>query len=187
MHVPSDGKPLPGYQLAMADYKRRVGASAIEVAGGGAKGPGDKDAKRKGNLFAMLFGGGDEDEEPNAIASGELEGADEQPAARAKVTEVLLPRLSRLFPASMARNRPRMKKWPLRFPALDQPSRMGRRTPASRRRWLRRPRKLRRRPGPRLCLNRPPKANMPTERIQDSRAADAWQARLERRCRRARR
>lgn len=88
MHVPSDGKPLPGYELAVADYKRRVGASAIEVAGGGARGSGDKDTKRKGNLFAMLFGGGDEDEEPNAIASGELEGANEQPAAKARVTEV---------------------------------------------------------------------------------------------------
>ncbi len=95
MHVPSDGKPLPGYEMAVADYKRRVGASAIEVAGGGAKGAGDKDPKRKGNLFAMLFGGGgDEDEEPNAIASsGELEGADEAPVkarsgAKAKATQV---------------------------------------------------------------------------------------------------
>ena len=89
MHLPADGKPLPGYQVAVADYKRRVGASAIEVAGGGAKGAGDKDSKRKGNLFAMLFGGGgDEDEEPDAIASGGPEGADEQPAARTQVTEV---------------------------------------------------------------------------------------------------
>jgi len=69
MHIPADGRPLPGYEQAVADYKRRVGASAIEVAGGGAKGPGDVDGKRR-NLFAMLFGGGDEDEEPTAIASG---------------------------------------------------------------------------------------------------------------------
>lgn len=89
MHVPADGKPLPGYELAVADYKRRVGGSAMEVAGGGTKGAGDKDTKRKGNLFAMLFGGGgDEDEEPNAIANGDLEGSDEQPAAKTKVTQV---------------------------------------------------------------------------------------------------
>ncbi len=90
LHVPADGKPLPGYELAVADYKRRVGASGIEVAGGGAKGAGDKDTtKRKGNLFAMLFGGGgDEDEEPNAIANADLEGSDEQPAAKPKVTQV---------------------------------------------------------------------------------------------------
>ncbi|WP_426229707.1 DUF882 domain-containing protein [Pararhizobium sp. DWP3-4] len=91
LHVPADGKPLPGYELAVSDYKRRVGASGIEVAGGGTKGAGDKETtKRKGNLFAMLFGGGggDEDEEPNAIASADLEGSDEQPAAKAKVTQV---------------------------------------------------------------------------------------------------
>ncbi len=90
LHVPADGKPLPGYELAVADYKRRVGASGIEVAGGGTKGAGDKDTtKRRGNLFAMLFGGGggDEDEEPNAIASADLEGSDEQPVAKAKVTQ----------------------------------------------------------------------------------------------------
>lgn len=87
LHIPSDGKPLPGYELAVADYKRRVGDKSIEVAGGGAKGPGDKDTtKRKATLFAMLFGqGGDEDEEPEAIAGGgggDEGGGDEQPAAK---------------------------------------------------------------------------------------------------------
>lgn len=83
MHIPADGKPLPGFQQAVADYKRRVGASAIEVAGGGTKGPGDTDGKRRGNLFAMLFGGGgDEDEEPTAIAAG---GSDDGEGAPAKV------------------------------------------------------------------------------------------------------
>lgn len=83
LHIPSDGKPLPGYELAVADYKRRVGDKSIEVAGGGTKGPGDKDmSKRKPTLFAMLFGrGGDEDEEPDAIAAGD-EGGDEKPAAK---------------------------------------------------------------------------------------------------------
>lgn len=33
LHVPADGKPLPGYDLAMADYKRRVGSKSITVAG----------------------------------------------------------------------------------------------------------------------------------------------------------
>ncbi|WP_307232722.1 DUF882 domain-containing protein [Pararhizobium capsulatum] len=87
LHVPSDGKPLPGYDMAVADYKRRVGDRSIEVAGGGAKGAGDKDTtKRKATLFAMLFGqGGDEDEEPEAIASAASDegGGDEQPAAKA--------------------------------------------------------------------------------------------------------
>ncbi|WP_244616141.1 DUF882 domain-containing protein [Rhizobium sp. RU20A] len=86
MHIPSDGKPLPGYAQAVADYKKRVGANAIQVAGGGATGEGDVQKKRPGNLFAMLFGGGDEDEEPDAIAAGPGAGGDDEeaPAARAK-------------------------------------------------------------------------------------------------------
>jgi uncharacterized protein YcbK (DUF882 family) len=83
MHLPSDGRPLPGYEQAVADYKRRVGASAIEVAGGGAKGPGDVGSGKRRNLFAALFGGGgDEDEEPTAIAAGPGEGGDEEAPAR---------------------------------------------------------------------------------------------------------
>ncbi len=67
MHIPTDGKPLPGYQQAVADYKRRVGANTIEVAGGGSN---PTASKRKGGFLAALFGGGgDEDEEPEMIAS----------------------------------------------------------------------------------------------------------------------
>lgn len=56
IHLPPDGKPLPGYEAAMADYKRRMGSN-IEIASSGG---------RK-NFFQMLFGGGDEDESPEAI------------------------------------------------------------------------------------------------------------------------
>ncbi|OHV75445.1 DUF882 domain-containing protein [Ensifer sp. LCM 4579] len=86
MHIPADGRPLPGYEQAVADYKRRVGASAIEVAGGGAKGAGDAGKRR--NLFAMLFGGGDEDEEPTAIAAG---GETAAPAPRTAASQDALP------------------------------------------------------------------------------------------------
>ncbi|WP_092935710.1 DUF882 domain-containing protein [Rhizobium sp. 9140] len=92
MHLPSDGSPLPGYEQAVADYKRRVGSSAIEVAGGGTKGAGDRDTKRGGkNLFAMLFGGGDEDEDATAIASGAPSGSEsddaEAPARAPRTTK----------------------------------------------------------------------------------------------------
>ncbi|MEM6461724.1 MAG: DUF882 domain-containing protein [Pseudomonadota bacterium] len=33
LHLPSDGKPLPGYNQALADYKTRVSADSIQVAG----------------------------------------------------------------------------------------------------------------------------------------------------------
>lgn len=81
MHIPSDGKPLPGFQQAVADYKRRVGDDVVQVAGGGS--PDQAGSGKKRNFLAALFGGGgDEDEEPTAIASAEpLEEA--APAARA--------------------------------------------------------------------------------------------------------
>ena len=58
VHVPSDGKPLPGYQQALASYKQRRGGSSIQVAnaGSGSSGGGK-------TLLAMLFGDGDEGED----------------------------------------------------------------------------------------------------------------------------
>jgi len=32
LHLPTSGKPLPGYQQALADYKRRIGPRSIEIA-----------------------------------------------------------------------------------------------------------------------------------------------------------
>jgi uncharacterized protein YcbK (DUF882 family) len=58
MHLPANGKPLPGYGQAVADYKRRVGARSIEIA---STAPDEDDndtlsAKRLGSglLTAML-------------------------------------------------------------------------------------------------------------------------------------
>jgi uncharacterized protein YcbK (DUF882 family) len=71
VHLPADGKPLPGYQQALASYKKRVSGDSIEIAstaGGSSK----SDGKKRPNLFAMLFGGGDEDEDADAIAAPAL-------------------------------------------------------------------------------------------------------------------
>lgn len=57
MHLPADGRPLPGYDQAVADYKRRVGSQSIQIA---STAPDDDDdtgsAKRSGSglLTAML-------------------------------------------------------------------------------------------------------------------------------------
>lgn len=57
MHVPADGRPLPGYDQAVADYKRRVGSQSIQIA---STAPNDDEdtgsAKRGGSglLTAML-------------------------------------------------------------------------------------------------------------------------------------
>lgn len=55
MHIPADGKPLPGYQEAVADYKRRMASEDIQVAS-------VSPAKHRG-FFATLFGGGGADED----------------------------------------------------------------------------------------------------------------------------
>ncbi len=61
LHLPSDGKPLPGYQQALASYNSRKAkgepAIALASAGGGR------------GLLARLFGGGADEEEDNAEAS----------------------------------------------------------------------------------------------------------------------
>lgn len=54
LHLPTDGKPLPGYKQAMADYKERVSATEIRVAGKRSSG---------GNLLAGLFRGGNRDKD----------------------------------------------------------------------------------------------------------------------------
>ena len=64
LHLPADGKPLPGYSQAMAEYKQRRGAPvsidrSTSVASNSRSGKG---------LLAALFGGADEEEE----ASGEV-------------------------------------------------------------------------------------------------------------------
>lgn len=68
IHLPADGKPLPGYDQALAEYKKRIGGDSIEVAS--TAGPASSaTVKKKKNLLAMLFGGGDEDEDPEALTT----------------------------------------------------------------------------------------------------------------------
>ncbi|WP_019998234.1 DUF882 domain-containing protein [Aureimonas ureilytica] len=60
IHLPADGKPLPGYETALASYNKRKGSNDIQIAssrsGGGR------------SLLAMLFGGGNEEAEDEAEA-----------------------------------------------------------------------------------------------------------------------
>ncbi|MDI6839137.1 MAG: DUF882 domain-containing protein, partial [Rhizobiaceae bacterium] len=72
LHIPSDGRPLPGYQQAMAEYKQRLNSTDIVVADN--KTPG----KRK-NLLAFLFGTGDEDEEEDVVVPSERPATRQQP------------------------------------------------------------------------------------------------------------
>jgi uncharacterized protein YcbK (DUF882 family) len=76
VHIPSDGRPLPGYALALADIERRGGdpsassLNAARVAGvlGGNAGQGSEKSPRTG--LAKLFGlGKDDDEDLSSTAS----------------------------------------------------------------------------------------------------------------------
>ncbi|MCJ8144685.1 DUF882 domain-containing protein [Ancylobacter sp. A5.8] len=74
VHVPTDGKPMPRYELALAEVESKgkepggVGAAFAGLSGG-------NDPKRAGaaaggskNLFASLFGGGKEDDDEESAA-----------------------------------------------------------------------------------------------------------------------
>ncbi|WP_137935155.1 DUF882 domain-containing protein [Mesorhizobium comanense] len=62
LHVPSDGRPLPGYELALAAYKARKGsgAPAIEMASAGGN------TRKSGGLLAAFFGGGSDEADDSA-------------------------------------------------------------------------------------------------------------------------
>jgi hypothetical protein len=78
MHIPADGKPLPGYDEAVADYKRRMSSEDIQVAS-------VSPAKHRG-FFATLFGGGGADEAEDNSDS------DSTPTAPATATATASPR-----------------------------------------------------------------------------------------------
>lgn len=56
VHVPTDGKPLPGYEVALAAVKSRKAGSSPVFANGSSGGSGK-------SLLAILFGGGADEEE----------------------------------------------------------------------------------------------------------------------------
>lgn len=63
IHVPTDGKPLPGYKQALAAYEsRKRGGGSVQVA----RDTGSNNRKGGGGLLAALFGGGADEEEDNA-------------------------------------------------------------------------------------------------------------------------
>ncbi len=83
MHLPADGQPLPGYQQAVADYKRRAGSVQIEMA--------EASPKKRG-FFARLFGGGaDEEEETGGMDESAPAVAAPKQTAPAKPAPVVQP------------------------------------------------------------------------------------------------
>ncbi|WP_234892374.1 DUF882 domain-containing protein [Agrobacterium vitis] len=96
LHIPADGKPLPGYQVAMEEYKKRLGSEQILMA--------DNKSSPRGrprNLMAMLFGSGDEDEgdEDSAPAAPVRASA---PAATPRPAELTNPTPTSPMPVAVA-------------------------------------------------------------------------------------
>lgn len=92
LHVPSDGKPLPGFDQALAAYqsRKKSGGTALALASTG-------DGKKSKGLLAMLFGGGADEEEE----SGGVIAADEAPEPkpeRRKPVEVAEPEAPEALP-----------------------------------------------------------------------------------------
>lgn len=78
LHVPSDGKPLPGYETAVASYesRKKSGTTALALASSSSK-------TRTGGLLSALFGGGADEEEDNGDSGGGEEVAVASVAPRA--------------------------------------------------------------------------------------------------------
>jgi uncharacterized protein YcbK (DUF882 family) len=75
LHIPSDGKPLPGYDIALANYKKRMAnrTDSYAVASIGDTSSSSATSGRKGRgLLASIFGlgGGADEEEDVASESG---------------------------------------------------------------------------------------------------------------------
>ena len=86
LHVPTDGKPLPGYEEAVNDYLRRKKGLSVASSSGGDDGAGAMAGFGRGdgvirppagaskNLLAALFGGGVDEEEDTAESTGAVAG-----------------------------------------------------------------------------------------------------------------
>jgi uncharacterized protein YcbK (DUF882 family) len=78
LHVPSDGKPLPGFEQAVAAYKSRKSSGELAIASASSS-----KKSKGGNLLATLFGGGGADEEEESGGIPE-EAVEVKPKAKPK-------------------------------------------------------------------------------------------------------
>jgi len=101
LHIPSDGKPLPGYETAVAEYKRKGAGPAVEIASFGG-------AKRKGGFLAALFGGNDSEEEDDVAETTVATTAKRtpQPAKAAEAVAVASAEPAEKFTAPVPARRP---------------------------------------------------------------------------------
>jgi uncharacterized protein YcbK (DUF882 family) len=81
LHIPSDGKPLPGFDQALAAYQARKKSGEVAVASIGSS---SSSSHSSGGFLAAFFGGGaDEDEDDATVASADDDDSAVQPKAAA--------------------------------------------------------------------------------------------------------
>ena len=97
IHVPSDGQPLPGYALALADVEKRgASPSGMSLAAARSAGViGDEESRvatagrpKKGNVLAKLFGFStdeDEEEDSSPAAGSRIAAAETRSVERSRV------------------------------------------------------------------------------------------------------
>ena len=79
LHVPSDGKPLPGYETAVASYqsRKKTGTTALALASASST------KSKSGGLLSALFGGGADEDEDNSAAEEVAAAKPAKPATEA--------------------------------------------------------------------------------------------------------
>jgi uncharacterized protein YcbK (DUF882 family) len=110
VHIPSDGQPLPGYALALADIEKRgssmpSGMSLASARRAGAVGDEERTERvasaakpKKGNIFARLFGFSTDDEED-----------EDQPAGTTTVAKIPEEALPARVPIPLPQARPQIQ------------------------------------------------------------------------------
>lgn len=98
LHVPTDGKPLPGYKQALASYNKRKKSGSIVVASAAPepkKKPArdDRGSDRGGGLLAAFFSGGQDDEEDSVQAATTPKPVKTIPAPAAKELQPKTPEM----------------------------------------------------------------------------------------------
>lgn len=97
LHVPTDGKPLPGYEQAMAAYNSRKSSGSLSAVTVASSSGGS--TKKGGGLLAAFFGGGADEEEDNGNAEAAVAAVAPKPAVKAPAPVVEAPAAVAAAPA----------------------------------------------------------------------------------------
>lgn len=115
LHVPTDGKPLPGYNQALASYKKRQKkGTPVVVASAAPKKP-EKREGGGGGLLAAFFSGGQDDEEDRVQAATAAKRVKTIPAPAPKEQQPQTPEMiiaalpARDVPLPLAAPRPKVE------------------------------------------------------------------------------